>query len=176
MYKIRHLNCSTSSVHSGIDSFSMRGRSTVRLGYLGHNRARGIPSDIFARFTSPYIKIPILFQDSPPLTIGITLCTGRPCIQCATSLAISTTTLPPQPLLALSYLIMLRLVLLPLPVPIRFPLPHLPHFMSTKASRPCHRLTTPTRLIREPPIASAFLLPHQIQPPPVQYEKLSPQV
>src|SRR6266702_3439174 len=174
MYKIRHLNCSTSFVLSGIDSFSMRGRTTVRVGYLRNNRARGIPSDIFARFTSPYIKIPILFQDS--LTIGITLCTGHPCIQCATSLAISTTTLPPQPLLALSCLIMLRLVLLPLPVPIRFPLPHLPHFMSTKASRLCHRFTTPTRLIREPPKVSAFLLPHQLQPPPVQYEKLSPQV
>src|SRR6266702_3945452 len=109
-------------------------------------------------------------------------CWGHLRIHCVTSLAIIrsqhltfTTTLPPQRSFALSCMIALYRSLLPFPAPIRLPRPYLPHFASTKASRMCHRLTT-SAPFRQPSKASAFLLPHQIQPPLVQYETLSPQV
>src|SRR6266571_7174457 len=171
MHKIRHLNCSTSSVLSGIKSFEKRRMPTV-------GRSRGISSDRFATFTSPCTKIPILPQhDSPPLLmIKMSFCLGHPRIQCATSLAIFTTTLPPQPLLALSSIITPRWTLLPIPVPMYLPRPYLPYFTLTKASRVCHRWRTSTPLTRQPSKASASLLPHQILRPLVQYQTLSPRV
>src|SRR6266702_8101710 len=88
-----------------------------------------------------------------------------------------------QPLLSLSCMMTLRWSLLPLPVPMRLLRPYLPRFMSSKASQMCgimcimcHHLTTSTPLIRQPSKASAFLLPHQIQPSLVQYGTSSPQV
>src|SRR6266571_4048727 len=171
MYGIRHLNCSTSSVLSGIKSFSKR--RTARTGGW-----RSKSSDRSVTFTSHYIRILMLpQQDSPPpLAIGTGCCFTQPRIQCATSLAIFTTTLPPQPLFVLSYTITLRCPLLPLPVPMRLPRPYLPYFMSSKASRMCHGLTASTLPIRQPSKASAFLLPHKIEPPLVQYGTLSTQV
>ncbi|KAH9038089.1 hypothetical protein EDB85DRAFT_547978 [Lactarius pseudohatsudake] len=98
----------------------------------------------------------------PPRTLWISFCGSHPHIQWL--LAIFTTTLLPQPLLPLSHMITLHRSCLPRP--------YLPHFMSSKASRMCHRLTTPTPLIRQPPNAPAFPSPYQIQPPPVRYETL----
>src|SRR6266702_931792 len=157
MYKIRHLNCSTSSVLSGIKSCSKRRTTTIR-------RSRCIRSDRFVTFTLLYIKIPVLPQhDSPPpLVIRMTFCGDHRRIHCATSLAIFTTTLPSQPLLELSCMITLLWSLLPLPVPKRFPRPYPPHVMSSKASPTCHRLTISIPLIRQLPKASEILLPHQI--------------
>src|SRR6266702_1451113 len=171
MYKERHLNCSTSSVLSGIKSFSKRRTTTI-------GGSRCISSDRFATFSLRYIKIPILPQHNspPPLAMRITFCLCHPRIRCATSLVIFTTTLHPQPWLALACVITLRWSLLPLPVPMHLPRPYPPHFTSLKASRMCHRSTTSAPLIRQPLKASSLLLPHQILRPLVQYETLSLQV
>ena len=100
MYKIRRLNCSTSSVHSGIKSFSKR-----RIA----NLLRGIFSNRFATFTSRSTKVPIppRYYFPPLLVIVIPFCRGHPHIRCATSPAIIQTRLltytmsiPPRPYLA----------------------------------------------------------------------------
>src|ERR1700744_5930883 len=68
---------------------------------------------------------------------------------------------------------------LPSPVQTRLPYPpYLPHPMSTKTSRLCHRLITHST--HTPPIglltASNFPLPHETLPTLAQYNILSPQV
>src|SRR6266702_3945794 len=168
MYKIRHLNYSTSSVLSGIKSFEKH-----RITTMGGWRSKSW--DRFATFTFLYTKIPMLPQhDSPPpLVMKMTFCGSHPRIQCATSLDIFMTTLPPQLLLALSCTVMPRQSLLPLPVPRHLPRPCPPHFMSTKASQLCHRLTTINMLqshstppIRQPLKAPPFLPLPRLQSPP----------
>jgi hypothetical protein len=86
-----------------------------------------------------------------------------------------TTCLPPQHLLTLSRKMVLRYPLLPSPVQLHRPFPYLHHSMSTKASQPCHLLTTHTPLVKSLK-ASTFLSPHQIKPPPVECETPSPWV
>ncbi|KAH8987027.1 hypothetical protein EDB92DRAFT_1877383 [Lactarius akahatsu] len=167
MYKTRHLNCSTSSVLSGIELFTML-RITIRRWHL-------LSSDRFAIFTYLCIKIPILPQHGspPPRAIGMTLWISHPRIQCAQSLA-TLTSLAPS-LLALSCMIMPHWSL-PFPVPLCLPCLCLPHFVSSKASRIHNRSTTSNPLINHLSKVSAFLFPHQLRPPLAQYRTLSIQV
>ncbi|KAH8989751.1 hypothetical protein EDB92DRAFT_1867526 [Lactarius akahatsu] len=166
MYKIRRLNYSMSSVLSGIKSLTKRGITAIR-------RLHGLPLDRSATFTSRYIKTSIVHHHGPPppWAMGITFCGNRPRIQYATSLAIFTATVPPRPQVLFAPL---GQSLLPLSVPMYLLHPYLPHFMSTKASRRCRRLTTSTPLIRQPSKAPEFPSPHRIEPPLVQYWTLSP--
>ncbi|KAH8988770.1 hypothetical protein EDB86DRAFT_3245437 [Lactarius hatsudake] len=69
-------------------------------------------------------------------------------------------TLPPQPFLALSSIVALRLPRSPFPVPMRLPRPYSLHVMLAKASPMRHRLTAIhifQSLIRQPSKASAFM-------------------
>ena len=96
------------------------------------------------------------------------ICFRCPHIQCATSLAIIPTGLPPQSLLSFSRTMMLRL-------PLRLPFPYLHHSMPTKPSWPCRHLTIRTPLVRLLK-TSPFLSPHQIKPLQVRCEKPPPWV
>lgn len=103
-------------------------------------------------------------------------CIGHPCIQWATSLAIFTTTLPPQPSFALSWMITLRQSLCPWPIPMYFPSLSLTRFMSSKAWI-YHRSMTlhmfhgrSIPLAVQPLIIPAFLLLPRIQLPLRQYK------
>ena len=140
MYKIRCLNCSTSSVHSGIKFFAEY-RTT------SHRRWRSLIWDGFATFTWLYTKVTVRpQQNSPPPLSMITSCINHPRIQYVANLAIirtrpltSTTTLPPYPLHLLSCTISLDCSLLPLPAhPMRHPHPYSPPFMLTITSWTCH--------------------------------------
>ncbi|KAH9011957.1 hypothetical protein EDB83DRAFT_2447472 [Lactarius deliciosus] len=165
MYTMRHLNCSKSSVLSGINWFSKLRTTTIGRWCPGS-------SNRSATFTYLYIRTPILRQHAspPPYTIGrFCFCHRR-----ATSLAILIT-LPPN-LLALSCMIIPRWSP-PLPVPMHLPRPYPPHFVTTsKASRMCRHLTPSTPLIRQLSKASAFMLPHQLRSLLALYRTLSTQV
>ena len=157
MCKIRHLNYSTSSVPSGIKSFAQR-----RMTAIGGSNI--IYSTLFAAFTVHYIKEPILLHQV---------------YHYATSLPIFSTNPLPQYFLVLSNSMMIRWPSFPSPVQTRLPHPYLPHPMSTKTSRLCHRLIAhgthtlvPIRLLT----ASKFLLPCEILPMLAQHKTLSPQV
>ncbi|KAH9031397.1 hypothetical protein EDB83DRAFT_2419485, partial [Lactarius deliciosus] len=86
MCKIRRLNCSTTSVLSGIKLFTVL-RIMIR-GWCP------LSSHRFAIFTYICIKVPILRQhcSPPPRPIGITFWISQPRIQCALSLATVTLT------------------------------------------------------------------------------------
>ncbi|KAH8989755.1 hypothetical protein EDB92DRAFT_1867574 [Lactarius akahatsu] len=147
-------------------------------------RSHGISSDQFAGFTPFYIEIPMLpLQLSPlPPATRTTFCGNQLRIHCVTSLVIiptlhftSTMTLSPHSLLLPARMMTLRCPPLPSPVPMRLPRPYQPHFMSSTASPMCHCLTNSNPFIKKSLKACTFPLPHQMQPPVVQYRTLSPQ-
>ncbi len=179
MYKIRRSNCSTSSVLSGIESFSKRRTTTI-------GGSRGISSDLFVTFTQLYIEIPILPQhDSPPpFAIRTRFCGGRLRIYCAASLAIIrtrhltlTTPQPLKPLLTLSCMMTLHRSLFPLTaLSMCLSHPYQPYFVLTETPKTHRRSTTRslfrcrfTLLIR--PRLKAVTVPplHRTQPPLVRH-------
>ena len=96
---------------------------------IEHQKFQGMSSGQFATHPFPYTKIPTRpqhYSHRPP-AIMASICFRCPHIQCATSLAIIPTGLPPQSLLPFSRTMMLR-------PPLRLPFPYLHHSMPTKPS------------------------------------------
>ena len=149
---------------------------------------RGKSSNTFAMFISPYTEVlmlpPHISLNPPAIWPGFW--TSDPCTHCAVFLATmgtrhitSTKSLLPQPLLVLSYAITLHESLLPLSALMtHLPHPCPPHFVLTRISKMCRRLTTihlpqshPALLIRGQQKTATFLRLHRIQPRPILLEE-----